>query len=588
MLTVRSLRCSAVLSAVLGTLSASAWAQPAAKPAPAQPAAKPAPAQPAAKPAAPVAAKPAAAAAAPAAKPAPPRPAAKPAAQPAKPPAPELAANKDEVVALRAETKALRDEMQALRDDLNRAVGTPALNATQERSKLEAELGEARKKRAAIQTAIDAGLDRKAVADSITALEARISDLEAALAKQSETPSARSLSEISADIQRLDAAVAKRESTSLPSAPPPAPASREPAKPAKPEAPAEVSVAKTGFFQPSANLQVWAFASHLANDATPKESWSSTLRIRRAELKIKGEIIKKTFGYAVMFDPARLLDFSNKTIPVAGEMPAPTTAGSVTVSQPPAGGATSILQDVALTYLNDYADVSLGQFKVPLSLEGSGSASKLYFPERALVSRKYGDRRDIGVKAEKKLERFGYTLGLYNGEGQNKLDSNDQKDLTLRLEVYPIKDVTLAVVGYTALTERKEVGTKDRIEGDVKVERNGVLLQAEYIRGWDVTGTPAAHKRIQGQGFYVLAGYTFFDELQPVARIGSLDPEIGQDEHGATAVDANDEMTSYELGVNYYFKSHDAKLQLAGGFFDPEQRSQHTRFDLTLAAQIAF
>jgi hypothetical protein len=358
----------------------------------------------------------------------------------------------------------------------------------------------------------------------------------------------------------------------------------EPAKPAAP--PDKVTVSKTGFFQPSANIQIWAFASHLENPATPDESWNSTLRVRRAELKIKGEIIPKTFAYMVMFDPARLLDFSNKSVPVTGETPAPDTAGAVNVSQPPAGGNTSILQDAAVTYLNDYAEISFGQFKVPLSLEGAGSAAKLYFPERALISRKYGDRRDIGIKAEKKFDMFGYTLGLYNGEGQNKLDSNDQKDLALRLEVYPIKDVTLAVVGYTALTERNFAGTKDRIEGDLKVELNNVLLQAEYLRGWDTPAKDA--ERVEGQGFYVLAGYTFFEKLQPLVRIGSLDPDVDNDEHGALAADPNDETTTYELGVNYYFKSHDAKLQLAGGFFDPEQRSQHTRFDATLAAQIAF
>ena len=579
---VRSLRGSAVVSAVLG-LSPGALAQPAGKaapaaaPAPALPA-KPAEAKPPAKPAP---APPKAAAAPPKAAAAPPKVVAAPKA--AAVAQPEPAASKDEVAALRSEAKALRDDVQALRQDLNRAVGAPALNANQQRAKLDSELAEAKKKRAAIQAAVDGGLDRAAVADSIASTDARIAQLEAAL-KQGDAPATRSLSEVATDVQRLDAALAQRAKA----AEPPPPAAPAPAKPPSADAPAEVTVAKTGFFQPSANLQVWAIASHLTSSATPNESWTNGLRIRRAELKIKGEIVRKTFGYMVMFDPARLLDFANKTVPVSGETPAPTTAGSVSVAQPPAGGATSILQDVALTYLNDYADVSVGQFKIPVSLEGSGSASKLYLPERALVSRKYGDRRDLGIKAEKKFEHFGYTLGLYNGEGQNKLDSNDQKDLTLRLEAYPIKDLTLAVVGYTGLTERKEVGTKDRVEGDVKVEKNGVLLQAEYIRGWDMTGSTAAHKRIQGQGFYVLAGYTLFDKLQPVVRIGSLDPEIGHDEHGAAAVDANDETTSYEVGVNYYFKSHDAKLQLAGGLFDPEQRSQHTRFDLILAAQVAF
>jgi hypothetical protein len=531
---IRSLRPAAAASAILCTLSVNAWAQPAPKPAVAEP-----------------------------------------------------ATSKEEVAALRSEAKSLREDVQQLREELKRAIGASTLAANQERAKLETELTQARKKRASIQAAIDAGLDRKAVADSISNLEARIAELEAALAKQSEAPTARSLAEVSDDVRRLDAALAQQRPAAAADKPAAEPPEKPSDKPGK-DTPSQLTVAKTGFFQPSANLQVWAYASHLKVDATPTESWTSTLRIRRAELRIKGEIVPKTFGYLAMFDAARLLDFSNKTVSVAGEMPAPETAGSVTVAQPPTGGATSILQDVALTYMNDYADVSVGQFKIPVSLEGAGSASKLLFPERALVARKYGDRRDIGIKAEKKFDQFGYTLGLYNGEGQNKWDSNDQKDLALRVEAYPIKELTLAVVGYTAIAERDEVGTKDRVEGDVKLEKNGVLLQAEYIRAWDVTGTAAKHKRIQGQGFYVVAGYTFFEKLQPLVRIGSLDPEIGEDEHGAKAVDSNDETTSYEVGANYYFKSNDAKLQLAAGYFDPEQRSQHPRFDLTLAAQIAF
>jgi phosphate-selective porin len=378
---------------------------------------------------------------------------------------------------------------------------------------------------------------------------------------------------------------------SLPAAPPPpepVPVALTVEEQKKDEAaapPDKVTVAKTGYFQPSANLQVWAFASHLSGD--PENEWNSTFRVRRAEIKAKGEIVPKTFGYTVMFDVARLLDFANRSSDVKDSDGM--TIGSVNTSQPPSGGSTSILQDVALTWMSDYADVSIGQFKIPVSLEGAGSASKLYFPERALVSRKYGDRRDLGLKAEKKFDMFGYTLGLYNGEGQNKLDSNDQKDLSLRVEVYPIKELTLAAVVYTALGDRELAGTKDRLEGDLKLEMSNVLVQAEYIRGWDMPTTDGT--RLVGQGFYVTAGYTLFDKLQPIVRIGSLDPDIDADnDTPATAAnfDANDEYTTYEFGANYYFKQHDCKLQLAGGFFDPEAVNTNTRFDLTLAAQIAF
>jgi hypothetical protein len=383
--------------------------------------------------------------------------------------------------------------------------------------------------------------------------------------------------------------------------PPPVAAEPVPSEPASVEEKAEpapadkVTVAKNGFFQPSATLQVWAVAERLGTARTDENAWQSGFRIRRAEIKAKGEIIPKTIGYSVMFDPARLLDFKSASTDVRnadGE-----TVGSVGVLQPPgalggstvlSGGSSSLLQDVELTFMSEFADVSIGQFKIPVSYEGYGSASKLLFPERSLVSRRFGDRRDIGLKITKKFDYFSYYLGVFNGEGQNNLDTNDQKDLALRLEAYPIKGLTLAVVGYTSVGDRKLPGTKDRIEGDIRFEKSGLLLQAEAIRGWDVTGTAAASTKIQGQGFYVTAGYTFFDKLQPMVRIGSVDPEVGKDENGATAIDSRDEITAYEFGVNYYLKQHDAKLQLAGSFFDPEQRVQRTTFDLILAAQVSF
>ena len=381
-----------------------------------------------------------------------------------------------------------------------------------------------------------------------------------------------------------------------------APVAAEAPKDETPAEPDKLAVAKTGFFQPSANLQVWAVAEHLGTARTDQDAWASSFRIRRAEIKIKGEIIPKTVGYMVMFDPARLLDL--KTTPVNNVTTTTAPDGTMTTTTTPVntlsgapaysgssiltGASTSILQDVQLTYMTDYADFSIGQFKVPISLEGSNSAAKLFFPERSLVSRAFGDRRDLGFKVEKKFEYFGYLAGVYNGQGQNNLDSNDQKDLALRLEAYPMKDVTLAVVGYTSVGDRDLVGTKDRIEGDVKFEKSNFLFQAEAIRAWDVTGTAAAHKKIEGQGFYVLAGYTFFDKLQPVVRIGSVDPEVGADEHGSTTIDKNDEITAYEFGVNYYLKKHDAKVQLSGSFFDPEQRVAKTTFDLILASQVSF
>src|SRR4030095_1488424 len=105
--------------------------------------------------------------------------------------------------------------------------------------------------------------------------------------------------------------------------------------------------------------------------------------------------------------------------------------GTTPVPHPPGdpAGPATIFQDYFITFMTDYADISLGQFKIPVSYEGFNSSSKILFPERPLGSRAYGNKRDIGLRVEKKLgEYFGYALEDVNGAGQNKLDDDIAKD----------------------------------------------------------------------------------------------------------------------------------------------------------------
>lgn len=315
--------------------------------------------------------------------------------------------------------------------------------------------------------------------------------------------------------------------------------------------------------------------ARLSGEKRPRRT--STFRLRRAELRIKGEIVPKLVAYQVMIDPAKALEFDKKKLEVQGQEPAPTTPGSVSADQP--NGSTSIMQDFFITFLSDYADVSIGQFKIPVSWEGYGGSSKLLFPERALVSRRFGDRRDLGLRVEKKLgEHFFYSAGVFNGDGQNRADSNNQKDLALRLEGYPIKEVMLGVVGYTSVGQRDQPTTKDRVEGDARVELGNFVVQAEYIRGWD---GPANAARTKGHGFYTALGYTLMDRIQPVVRVGFLAPNT---EGNATGKD--DEVWAYEADLNYFIQKYEAKLQLSYTLFDFDELKKRT--EVILAAQASF
>src|SRR5262249_21241137 len=152
----------------------------------------------------------------------------------------------------------------------------------------------------------------------------------------------------------------------------------------------------------------------------------------------------------------------------------------------------SVLQDFEISFLSRWADVTIGQFKIPVSWEGYNSSAKLLTPERAVVSNTYGDKRDLGLKITKFEKKWGYYVGLFNGAGKNALDSNYQKDIAIRAEAYPMPGMTIAGVTYDSISGRKLAGTKDRWEADFRYETGPYLVQSEYIRARDVGAGGAA------------------------------------------------------------------------------------------------
>ncbi|MGC4094376.1 MAG: hypothetical protein QM756_41995 [Polyangiaceae bacterium] len=146
------------------------------------------------------------------------------------------------------------------------------------------------------------------------------------------------------------------------------------------------------------------------------------------------------------------------------------------------------------------------------------------FPERALVARRYGDKRELGVKVEKKLgEYVFYSLGIFNGSGVNLTDVDNEKDVALRLEAYPVKGLTIGGVGYTTVGDRDRTN-RDRLEGDLKYDDNDVFALFEYIHAWD----GPSNKKVEGHGYYAAGGYTIAKKTNPTHRAHRPD----QPEHG--------------------------------------------------------
>jgi hypothetical protein len=349
--------------------------------------------------------------------------------------------------------------------------------------------------------------------------------------------------------------------------PPPA---APPAAEEAPLIPDRVAIGKSGgFVQFSSLIQPWFFVRK-----TQDEIVDSTFRLRRAEMVFKGDIAPKLVSFLIRIDPAKLL--AARSIPVTGQQPAPTTAGSVNVLQP-GGTDGSILQDAWVSFNSDYANVVMGEYKIPISLEAGQSSAALLFPERSLVTRQFGDRRELGIKVEKKIaDVFFYVLSLTNGSNINRLDTDREKDLGLRLEAYPIPGLTIGALGYTTIGER-DGSVVDRLEGDLRLELGDLIVQGEYIRGWD--GAPnAAGDRLEGHGAYGAVAYTLAERFQPVVRVGFVDTNVDDDEVGLT--------NGYEACVNYALRGTSAKISLSVGHFIPDPAPDFT--EVTLQTQMSF
>lgn len=163
----------------------------------------------------------------------------------------------------------------------------------------------------------------------------------------------------------------------LPPAPPAPPAVRAEGEAPPPPAPQKLAVGDEGTLQLGMLVQAWTVfqQQNLPKTGDDKQFF---FRVRRAEIKLNANLVPDLVTATVMIDPARALD-DTQTVAVTD------AAGAETPYTVPKT-KTSILQDAYITFQSSVADVSVGQFKIPISWEGYNSASKIILPERAASS----------------------------------------------------------------------------------------------------------------------------------------------------------------------------------------------------------
>ena len=232
-------------------------------------------------------------------------------------------------------------------------------------------------------------------------------------------------------------------------------------------------------------------------------------------------------------------------------------------------GSPKLLDAYADYKINNFINFTIGQFKIPFSLENLYSDSKLEFIDRsqvveALVARSkdvIGNQngRDIGVQVNGKVIKISnrymidYTLGIFNGSGINASDNNENKEIIGRIILHPFKGLD---IGGSILSGKGFYGEptmddhlRNRIGVELNYEYSRFNLKGEYIQGLDGI--------IHRNGWYLQTGYFILpSKFQLLAKYDTYDPDSK----------ISDNISSiYFIGMNYYINIW-VKLMTSYGF----------------------
>ena len=300
-----------------------------------------------------------------------------------------------------------------------------------------------------------------------------------------------------------------------------------------------------------------------AGDAAFVDRAVSEFVVRRARLTLAGHAFDRDLTYYVQ------LAFSNQDTEPDLRLP---------------------LRDA---YLNWAAsrdlELRVGQGKVPYGRQRITSSGSQELVDRSIVTGEFNLDRDVGLTLLSKDlggadGRFGYALGVFGGDGRNRLGSAFGYLGVARLTVRPMgkfdDDVEadlerhdtpkLAIGGGFAWNQNTnrprstidtpyETATFDyaHVGADAMLKWRGACLQGEwFLRRADRDVFPAAPGEYSrsGTGFYVQAGQMIGPRLELAARYGDIVPDEGADP---------DLVRARELGggPSWYFRKHALKLQ---------------------------
>ncbi len=195
------------------------------------------------------------------------------------------------------------------------------------------------------------------------------------------------------------------------------------------------------YVQGRAQVDFYSYAGSGISDTTLKP----TLFLRRIRPELGGEFFK-SWWFSIAGDFGATNQDNPKGASTETSAAAPGTDPTAATAK--YAGAQTVRISAAPTdvFLNYRAhplfNVQVGQFDAPFTMENRTSDKYIPFMERSLAVRDVGipTNKEIGLMlwGEMKNKYWFYSAGLFNGEGQNRLNTDSRGDVMMRTFVHPL------------------------------------------------------------------------------------------------------------------------------------------------------
>ncbi|MPQ48424.1 hypothetical protein GCQ56_15575 [Marinifilum sp. N1E240] len=277
-------------------------------------------------------------------------------------------------------------------------------------------------------------------------------------------------------------------------------------------------------------------------------------------------------------DNTSTFDFNRARIGVMGKIPYDISYYVVLEASPDntRHDGDAYLLDAFVTYSRyDFAKISMGSFKSPISLELNTPCHKLHTINRSkVVNQLASPDRDRGfmVLGGADTTLLQYSFAVTNGTGLFDKDDNKKKDYAARIVLNPHKNVKIGAsykYGESAsATEGMPDDERTRWGADVQYKKGAFMLQGEYLYGEDVgtytTGGGcgeelATHEgSVKRDGGFLMAMYKFNNNLQPVLKCEFFDSDkdMGNNTEFCTTYGLNYFLNDWtKIQANYVYRA---------------------------------